>query len=52
MIGGKFNGPNCKRLLYFLDELEPFLGPDGEPVLEYLRGFKAMYAARDLDPGY
>ena len=55
MIGGKYNGPACKRVLNFLDGLEPLLGPDGQPVLDYLRSFKAlydMYVARELDQSY
>ena len=55
MVGGKYNGPNCKKLLGFLDELAAFLGPDAEPVVDYLNAFKAMYdmyVARDLDPSY
>ena len=55
MIGGKFNGPACKRVLCSLDGLEPLLGPDGKPVLDYLRSFKDMYdmyVATELDQSY
>lgn len=43
MCGGQYNGPNCRRVLEFVDQLDLYLGEGGEDFITYLRSVKELY---------
>ena len=56
MCGGKFNGPNCKRFLYYLPQLELYLGEGvGQEIISYLKTLKELHhlmVAKTLNPDF